>query len=245
MAKKAKKAKRKRKKGQMSKYNQTSYRYRQVYLVRTDTTAAPYNGIVNARINVWSMTNFYKSASGDSYDALDEPVLHQKNQYDFYRPSYIVLKYTPLSNQSGPLSPTYNNTAPVGYVCFDPDNFGEPKNVNSLISRDSTRQVNMNKPWTFKVKIPSMNSASIITKPGGWNNLQNEANNQAGLIWLFTSRPYIDSTGGRLPQATIVGDLMVTYYCGFKNRQYNTSQTLTFDPNIGQEEDGNTGAIPS
>lgn len=207
------------------------YKYRQLFKLLTTAGDDTDRGFIDARFDPWSFSKFYTANPQSTPVALDEPKDYQKNQFDYYRPSYIKIKYTPTSNRSGPYQSGSVNTAgfenlvPPVYVVFDPDNIGASPEIQSMVTRDYCKQVNMSRPWTVKFRLPNVIQDQQSAKPFGWNNVQAEAGNTAGVIWIKSDQQYIDDKGNPLGDAgdggREVGEFLVTYYCSFKNRQYH------------------------
>lgn len=204
------------------------FKYRQLFPLKTvgGGSGNTEEGKIDARFDPWSFTAFYSLNPQNPATAINEPKDYQKNQFDYYRPSYIKIKYTPFSNNSGPQqgTPAENQVPPV-YIVFDPDNVGASPPIDSMVTRDYCKQVNMSRPWVVKFRLPRVKQKDNTAKDKGWNNAQSEAGNTSGVIWIKSKEPYRDDKGNVLANGgagVFVGEMLVTYYCSFKNRQYTS-----------------------
>lgn len=183
---------------------------RMVYKVPFEPRTSATGGF-QMRVNSHNYTEWLEGATTLP---LQELLNHQKNQYDFYRPVGLKIEFTPGSNA---IDMGLTQTLPQIVIAYDPDNQGFPHSLGSVMARqhfifDPTRR------FSKYIKFKQVQQPNNIGQDKGWCNMQSEAVNKYGVVWITTTSPVVDAAGTAVANYKL-GSITLTVIVDFKIRQ--------------------------
>lgn len=181
-------------------------------------------GTIIGAVNVNTLTKAYTASDTTTFTGLLE-TSDFVALFDQYRVNGVKLRFMPSVNTYQVAVPGAggppNFSGPLAHVAlaYDIDNVGQPGNFSELLTRDYVKVMDISKKWSHYQKVARTIQPGQ-TQSNGWLNLQSEANNTAGCIWIRGDRAMTSGGGGGDPLATVtLGYLLIEFYCSFRKRQ--------------------------
>jgi len=197
-----------------------------VYLFKmrlASTLTTDITGLINARIQVSNLSSHWWTSGAAAGSALLETT-NLKALFDNYLVQSVNIKFTPSYNSVSDSGITGGNAAVLGsipnlFIAYDPDNAGGPGSLNKVLTSEKVTSRSMLKPFSKRYKIQKVfqGTTGQPMLANGYNNLQDENNNNSGVIWIRSDFPVQDGSGAPIIQERI-GTVFIETIVRFKNR---------------------------